>query len=88
MKPKPGPQVAWQIIDGEAVIVDLATGATIGLNPTATFLWSHLDGRDATALAEALAAEFEVERAEADADVRDFLGQMQERKLIIDTEPA
>ena len=78
--------MAWQIVDGEAVIVDLATGATIGLNPTATFLWSHLDGRDETALAEALAAEFEVDRSEADADVRDFLGQMQQRKLIVDGE--
>jgi len=71
-------------VEGEAVVVDLATGATIGLNPTATFLWSHLDGRDEDSLASALAAEFDVDRDSAAEDVRDFLGQMQQRKLIED----
>jgi methyltransferase-like protein len=87
MIPKIGPQVAWQIVDGEAIVVDLASGNTIGLNPVATFLWSHIDGtRDDTALVTALVAEFEVSPALAERDTREFLDEMQRRTLIVDTE--
>ena len=75
-------QVAWQIVDGEAIVVDLDSGKTLGLNPTATWLWSHLDGRDARQLAEELMLEFEVGRDEAEHDVGDFLRMLTERKLI------
>lgn len=75
-------QVAWQIVDGEAIVVDLDSGKTLGLNPTATFLWSHLDGRDARQLADELMSEFDVERAEAEHDVADFLRILNERNLI------
>jgi len=79
------PQVAWQIVDGEAIVVDLDSGKTLGLNPTATWLWSHLDGRDARQLAEELASEFDVSRDEAEHDVSDFLRILNERKLISGT---
>ena len=79
------PQVAWQIVDGEAIVVDLDSGKTLGLNPTATWLWSHLDGRDARQLAEELVSEFDVSRDEAEHDVSDFLRILNERKLISGT---
>jgi hypothetical protein len=87
MIPRIGAQVAWQIVDGEAIVVDLASGNTIGLNPTATFLWSQIDGaRDDGALVSALATQFEVSPAEAESDTHDFLGEMQRRTLIVDAE--
>ena len=83
--PKIGPQVAWQIVDGEAIVVDLASGNTIGLNPTATFLWSQIDGRqDDDALVTALAGEFDVSPAEARHDTSEFLDDMKKRALIVD----
>jgi methyltransferase-like protein len=87
MIPKIGPQVAWQIVDGEAIVVDLASGNTIGLNPVATFLWSHIDGtQDDTALVTAVVTEFEVSPALAERDTREFLDEMKRRTLIVDTE--
>ncbi len=78
-------QVAWQIIDGEAILVDLASGKTIGLNPTATWLWSHLEGRDASELADEMTSSFDVDRSDAEKDVDDFLRLLRERKLIAES---
>ena len=77
--------MAWQIVDGEAIVVDLASGKTIGLNATGTFLWSHLDGNsDPRALAAAMAAEFDVADDEALSDTNAFLSEMAGRELIVD----
>ena len=75
-------QVAWQVIDGEAILVDLASGKTLGLNATATWLWSHLDGRSPNELAEGLSSAFDVSRDDAENDVRDFLRLLEERNLV------
>jgi methyltransferase-like protein len=85
--PKIGSQVAWQIVDGEAIVVDLASGNTIGLNPAATFLWSQIDGtHDDKALTSALISEFDVSAAEAENDTREFLDEMKRRTLIVDAQ--
>lgn len=89
MPPKIGPNVAWQVVDGEAIVVDLQSGKTIGLNAAGTFLWSRLDGSsDAEALAAAMAAEFDVLPDEAEADTTAFLMEMTRRGLIVDAESA
>lgn len=89
MFPKIGPNVAWQIVDGEAIVVDLQSGKTIGLNPAGTFLWSQLDGsHDAGALAAAMAAEFDVTSDAAATDTNAFLAEMTRRGLIVDAESA
>jgi len=85
MTPKIGPQVAWQIVDGEAIVVDLASGNTIGLNPAATFLWSQIDGNhDESQMTTALIDEFEVSPADAERDTRAFLDEMKRRTLIVE----
>jgi methyltransferase-like protein len=87
MTPKISANVAWQVVEGEAIVVDLASGKTIGLNPTGTFLWTHIDGtHDAAALASALAEEFSVSREEAASDTDTFLNDMTTRALIVDAE--
>jgi hypothetical protein len=85
MTPKIGPNVAWQLVDGEAIVVDLASGITVGLNPSGTFLWSQIDGgRDVDALAGALAARFQIARELADSDTREFFDEMSRRALVLD----
>ena len=81
-----GPQVAWQIVDGEAVVVDLESGVTIGLNPTATFIWSNLAGREESDLAAATAEHFGISGDEAASDVREFLAELRQRALIVERE--
>lgn len=86
MRPKIASHVAWQVVDGEAVIINVASGATIGLNPTATFIWTQLDGRSQSELAAATASQFGVEPGRAAADVEEILGEWQRRSLIVDAD--
>jgi len=79
------PQVAWQIIDGEVMIVDLASGQTMGLNPTATWLWSHLDGHSASELTDEMTSAFDVSRNDAEKDVNEFIQLLREKDLIADS---
>jgi hypothetical protein len=89
MTPRISPNVAWQVVDGEAIVVDLASGKTIGLNATGTFLWSRLDGtRDPEALAAALVVEFEVPNDVAASHTYEFLSDMKTRALIVDAAEA
>ncbi|HWS72176.1 MAG TPA: PqqD family protein [Thermoanaerobaculia bacterium] len=83
MKLKLAPQVAWQVIDGEAVIIDLASGVTIGLNPSGTFIWTKLLEQDDTAAAEAVVSEYGIAREEAAADVAELIATLRERNLVV-----
>lgn len=75
-------RLAWQVIDGEAVVIDLAGGRTLGLNPSGTLIWSLLPDHDEAAIAEALTERFDVDLQTASADVREFVGSLRERGLV------
>lgn len=83
MKVKLAPQVAWQVIDGEAVIIDLASGVTVGLNPTGTFIWSKLLEQDDAGAAEAVVCEYGIARDDAEADVAELIATLRERNLVV-----
>jgi len=85
---KPAPQVAWQVVDGEAVVVDLASGVTIGLNPAGTFIWSQLAGHDENDIAAATATHFDIDAQTAAADVDEFLRMLRARNLIVEESAA
>jgi len=78
-------------IGGETVIVPVRRGAVdinmlFVLNPTASCLWTHLDGRHTCdELVELLLASFETDRATAEADVKAFLDSLGQLGL---AEPA
>src|ERR1035437_1945172 len=66
------PDVIWSAVDGEAVLLDLASGYYFSLNPVGTVIWDLLDGeRTLGAIHEAICARFEVtpETAWADLEV-------------------
>lgn len=75
----PSPRVAWQMLDGEAVLIDLARGAAIGLNSSGSFLWSRLATLDADELASELCRAFDVDAQRARADVAAFMALLTER---------
>jgi hypothetical protein len=79
---RPDPALAWQEIDGEGVVMDLARGRVLGLNPVGAFIWSHLSEFDAEAVARALAGRFEVDLETARGDVRAFLDELLAEGLI------
>jgi hypothetical protein len=76
------PRIAWQVLDGEAVLIDLEGGRSLGLNAAGSFLWPRLPTSSAAELVEALVAEFEVDAAVARRDVEAFLALLRTRGFI------
>jgi hypothetical protein len=77
-------RLAWQVIDGEAVLIDLAEGRSLGLNPTGTLIWSLLvQQQDEAAIVERVVERFAVSPEAARADVGAFLRLLQDRGLLV-----
>ncbi len=76
------PELAWQMVDGEGVIVDLHRRRVLGLNPTASLIWSMLDRATEDEITTAVAHRFEVDEAQARADVRGFLAELESRGFL------
>ena len=75
--------VVFRDLDGEGVILNLATGTYFGLNATATRVW-HLvhEGKTADEIALALVDEFEVTDAAARTDVALLLEELAAKGLL------
>lgn len=76
------PDVAWQRIGDEAVVMSLGEGRVLGLNPTGTLLWSLLEERNEDGLVAALVERFATDESQAREDVRGFLTLLRERGLV------
>jgi len=75
--------VTWQEIDGELVVLDLAKSTYLTTNGTGAFLTKRLvDETSEDDLAAALVAEYGIDREEALADVREFVGSLAELDLL------
>ena len=77
-------QVMARQVGDETVILDLAAGAYFGLDPVGARIWG-LMGEGAT-LAEICATmleEYEVERAQLEADVLRLAAELAERGLVV-----
>jgi hypothetical protein len=79
------PRLAWQVIDGEAIVIDLGRGRTVGLNPTGSLVWSLLGDHDENAIAGEVARRFQVKTETARLDVHEFLNAMREQGLVVET---
>lgn len=76
-RPQRALRMAWQTIDGETVLLDVDGKELLGLNEVGARVWALCDGEHAlSAIVEAIAAEFEVDRATAEADVRAFVSEL------------
>ncbi len=72
--------IAWREIDGEAVLVNVRSDEVIHLNPTASFLWSSLDGQATLEeIARSMTGEFDVEADTALADAVAFAASLVEQ---------
>jgi hypothetical protein len=77
--------VAWRTVGESTVLLDLAVSAYYGLNRTGTRLWSVLiNGATHRTLVDALlaAADHQLDRARADADVVGFLAELRTAGLL------
>ena len=78
------PDVAWQTIGDEAVVMSLAEGRVLGLNPTGALVWSLVEERDEDGLVAAVVERFATEATAARADVREFMALLRERGLVLE----
>lgn len=86
---RPSPDVLWRELDGETVLLELASGRYYGLNEVATRIWQLLDqGFSPDRIAGAIAAEYEADPAAVRADVLQLMDELRARKLVsTDPEP-
>jgi Coenzyme PQQ synthesis protein D (PqqD) len=79
----PSADVVSRVLDGEAVILDLASGKYLGLNAVATRVWELLgEGKAFGAIRAALLAEFDVPADVLDGDLDTLFADMTARGLI------
>lgn len=78
------PDVAWQAIGDEAVLMSLAEGRVLGLNATGALVWSLVGERDEDGLVAAVVDRFATGRESAREDVRGFLSLLRERGLVVE----
>lgn len=75
--------VTWREIDGETVILDLATSTYLKTNESGSILMRLLaDERSERELVDGLVDEFGIESDQARNDVESFLGMLRERELL------
>ena len=80
--------IAWREVEGEAVLVNVRRDEVIHLNPSASFLWSSLDGQATLEdIARSITGEFEVGLETALADIIAFAADLVEQGAAEVVEP-
>lgn len=79
-------RVAWQIVGGEAVLLDLGAGRAIGLNAAGSFVWRLVESAGEEDIVRAVAERFHVEAESARIGVIEFLGVLHDRGLIAEAD--
>ena len=81
--PVKSPSAAYQIIDGEAVIIVPSEQMVNVLNPVGSRIWDLADGKKSIGqIAEILADEFEVPYETALKDAIEFAGDLAKKKMM------
>lgn len=83
MKYVRNPDVAYRVIDGEAVLVDSKAGTTFVLNAVGSCVWTALENATLDELVVRVRQEFSAEDADARADIEDFLSRLDEKRLVL-----
>ena len=79
------PQVMSRLVGDETVLLDLASGIYFGVDGVAQRIWESVaEGDTLGQAAEAVAREFEVDDATAQADVIEFARSLVDRGLLIE----
>jgi hypothetical protein len=86
--PRVAARCAWQVVEGEAVLLDVHGRRIMGLNPVGSFVFGRVDGvRSVDAISGEVAARFRVAEERARADVAAFLGELATRGLLEEGRP-
>jgi Coenzyme PQQ synthesis protein D (PqqD) len=82
------PQVVDEIVDDEALLIDLTTGAYFSATGAGAVAWNGAAaGKSAEEIAAGLVEQFSIEEADAQRDVAAFLGELVAEGLLVE-DPA
>lgn len=81
--------VLVRALDGEAVLLDMASGKYFGLNEVGSRIWELIEkGQPVGAIRAAIVAEFEVDDARAGEDLAALVSELETRGLVRRTPPS
>ena len=78
------PQVMSRLVGDETVLLDLASGIYFGLDGVGKCIWESVaEGKSLAQAVVVITSEFEVDDAQAQADVLEFANTLIERGLLV-----
>ena len=82
--------VVFRDLEGELVLLNLATGVYFGLDPVGTRIWALIDeGRTVDDIVHVMTAEYEIDADACRADLACFLATLRDNALVdLDDGPA
>lgn len=82
--PAPHPQVASRLVEGEALLVLADSGEVVVLNGVGSRIWELIDGsRSVSQIVEAIASEYDTTPEQAEQDVKSFIQELVDNKMLI-----
>jgi len=80
-------EVASKVIDGEAIIINLANGVYYSMDKAGALVWDLLQtGHSLEEVISAVSSRYDVEREQAEANVRDLVQELVQENLVVSTE--
>ena len=77
------PQVMSRMVGDETVLLDLASGVYFGLDGVGKLIWESVEkGNSLDRAVAVIVSEYEVDEAQAQADVLEFASNLVERGLL------
>ncbi len=75
--------VAWQMVDGEAVILHISGQVLRGLNAVASYVWERIDGKQTIEkIAQEVSENFSRAEENVLEDVKIFLGELVKKNMV------
>ena len=83
---KPHVDIESKVLDGEAVLLNVATGAYFNLNEVGTCIWeSFRKGHAISKVIDLVCEEYDIDRRQAEADVCDLTTRLIDEHLLTPT---
>ena len=80
-------EVASKVIDGEAIIINLANGVYYSIDKVGALVWDLLQaGHTLEQVIGAVTARYDVTREQAESDVRELVGELVQENLVSPSE--
>jgi hypothetical protein len=80
--PKSNPNLIWRVVDGEAILLDTATGYHFSLDPIGTEIWQSLQASESIDdIVARIARTYAVDTKVVRADVAEFVNELQSARL-------